>query len=81
MRRSVYGNELPVLCLPAELGDFEEEEHTPAYISEFRFMPNQTEAMEVDIYNKYKSLRFVLTLFNYSYSVLLLIVAKERVTV
>ena len=43
--------------LAAELGDFEEEEHSPAFISEFRFMPNQSEEMEVEIYNKYKSLR------------------------
>lgn len=41
----------------AELGDFDEVEHTPAMISEFRFVPNQSEEMEVEIYNKYKSLR------------------------
>lgn len=46
-------------CIAAELGDFEEEDHTPAVISEFRFMPEQTEEMELDIYNKYKSLRLV----------------------
>lgn len=41
----------------AELGDFDEEDHTPAFISEFRFMPNQSEEMELEIFNKYQSLR------------------------
>lgn len=45
------------------MGDFEEEEHTPAVISEFRFMPEQTEEMELEIYNKYKSLRSVVSVF------------------
>jgi len=43
----------------AELGDFDEEEHTPAYISEFRFVPRQNEQMELEIYNQYQSLRWV----------------------
>lgn len=51
--------EILIACVfsVAELGDFEEEEHTPAFISEFRFMPNQSEDMEVEVFNKYKSLR------------------------
>ncbi|CDW59697.1 GA22017, isoform D [Trichuris trichiura] len=32
-------------------------EHTPAFVSEFRFCPNQTEEMEIDILNKFKTLR------------------------
>ncbi|XP_067932097.1 band 4.1-like protein 5 isoform X3 [Watersipora subatra] len=49
--------ELAAYALQSELGDYDEEEHTPAFISEFRFMPDQTEEMEVEIFNKYKSLR------------------------
>ena len=49
---------LVVFWLTAELGDYDEEDHTPAFISEFRFMPNQSEEMEMEIYQKYQSLRY-----------------------
>lgn len=45
---------LPVL---AELGDYDEHTHTPATVSEFRFVPNQTEDAEVSIFEEYKKLR------------------------
>lgn len=41
----------------AELGDYEEEVHTAAFISEFRFVPNQTEDLEIMILNEYKKCR------------------------
>jgi hypothetical protein len=41
----------------AELGDYEEGSHTPALISEFRFVPNQNEEFEIDVLEAYKKLR------------------------
>lgn len=47
----------------AELGDYEDY-HTPAVISEFRFVPNQTEEMEIQILEEYKKCRLVLYSFS-----------------
>lgn len=41
----------------AELGDYEEGYHTPAVISEFRFVPNQTEDLEILITEEFKKCR------------------------
>ncbi|XP_056376774.1 band 4.1-like protein 4B [Hyla sarda] len=49
--------ELAALCLQAELGECEHPEHSPELVSEFRFIPNQTEAMELDIYQKWTDCR------------------------
>uniref|UniRef100_A0A8C0IEN6 Erythrocyte membrane protein band 4.1 like 4B n=1 Tax=Bubo bubo TaxID=30461 RepID=A0A8C0IEN6_BUBBB len=49
--------ELAALCLQAELGECEHPEHTPELVSEFRFAPNQSEAMEFDIFQKWKECR------------------------
>ncbi|XP_050682241.1 band 4.1-like protein 5 [Leptidea sinapis] len=46
--------ELAALALQSELGDFDETIHTPATVSEFRFVPNQTEEMEIEILEEYK---------------------------
>ncbi|XP_059165079.1 band 4.1-like protein 3 isoform X3 [Physella acuta] len=46
--------ELCALALQSELGDYEPESHSPGTVSEFRFVPNQTEQMELDIFEKYK---------------------------
>ncbi|CAG9785118.1 unnamed protein product [Diatraea saccharalis] len=46
--------ELAALALQSELGDFDELIHTPATVSEFRFVPNQTEEMEIEILEEYK---------------------------
>lgn len=40
--------------LLAELGDYDDEVHTVAFISEFRFVPNQTEDLEMMILEEYK---------------------------
>ncbi|XP_073977533.1 erythrocyte membrane protein band 4.1-like yurt isoform X1 [Rhodnius prolixus] len=48
--------ELAALALQSELGDYEDH-HTPAFISEFRFVPNQTEEMEIQILEEYKKCR------------------------
>ena len=50
----------------AELGDYEEETHTAAFVSEFRFIPHQDEKFELDVLDQYKKLRydyFLLLLF------------------
>ncbi|CAK1553642.1 unnamed protein product [Leptosia nina] len=46
--------ELAALALQSELGDFDETIHTPATVSEFRFVPNQSEEMEIEILEEYK---------------------------
>lgn len=50
--------QLAALALQAEFGEFDPEEHNEAFISEFRFVPNQTESLErkiLDIWKSYKS--------------------------
>lgn len=49
--------ELSALALQSELGDFDEGIHTPATVSEFRFVPNQTEDMEIEVLEEYKKLK------------------------
>uniref|UniRef100_A0A4W5N9P6 Erythrocyte membrane protein band 4.1 like 5 n=1 Tax=Hucho hucho TaxID=62062 RepID=A0A4W5N9P6_9TELE len=44
-------------CVPAELGDCDPAEHALDLVSEFRFMPEQTEAMELAIFNTWKECR------------------------
>ncbi|EEB14590.1 Radixin, putative [Pediculus humanus corporis] len=46
--------QLSALALQSELGDYEEEYHTPGTVSEFRFVPNQTEEIELAIFEEYK---------------------------
>ncbi|XP_065317575.1 protein 4.1-like isoform X1 [Gordionus sp. m RMFG-2023] len=46
--------ELSAYALQSELGDYSEDIHTPSFISEFRFVPDQTEHMELDIIEAYK---------------------------
>lgn len=46
--------ELAALALQSELGDYDETCHTPAVISEFRFVPNQSEDMEIQIVEEFK---------------------------
>nr|XP_033786517.1 band 4.1-like protein 4B isoform X3 [Geotrypetes seraphini] len=49
--------DLASLCLQAELGECEQPHHTPELVSEFRFIPNQTEAMELDIFQRWQEWR------------------------
>ncbi|KAJ9592429.1 hypothetical protein L9F63_015845, partial [Diploptera punctata] len=49
--------ELSALSLQSELGDFEDGSHTPATVSEFRFVPNQTEEMEIAVLDEYRKCR------------------------
>ncbi|XP_066089270.1 band 4.1-like protein 5 isoform X3 [Saccopteryx bilineata] len=49
--------QLAAYNLQAELGDFDLAEHSPELVSEFRFMPIQTEEMELAIFEKWKEYR------------------------
>lgn len=40
-----------------ELGDCDPLEHSPELVSEFRFSPKQSEAMEADIFGQWLELR------------------------
>ena len=47
------------VVLPAELGDYEADVHTAGDISEFRFVEQQTEEMEMAILDRFKNCRSV----------------------
>ncbi|KAJ8247090.1 hypothetical protein GJAV_G00258620 [Gymnothorax javanicus] len=49
--------ELAAFSLQAELGDCDPAEHALDLVSEFRFVPEQTEAVELAIYNTWKECR------------------------
>lgn len=49
--------QLSALALQAEFGEFDDEEHNEAFISEFRFVPNQTDALEKKILDNWRSLK------------------------
>uniref|UniRef100_A0A673AXJ8 Erythrocyte membrane protein band 4.1 like 4B n=1 Tax=Sphaeramia orbicularis TaxID=375764 RepID=A0A673AXJ8_9TELE len=49
--------ELGAYCLQSELGDCDPLEHSPVLVSEFRFTPKQSEAMEADIFSRWLELR------------------------
>ncbi|XP_022070412.2 band 4.1-like protein 4B isoform X1 [Acanthochromis polyacanthus] len=49
--------ELAAYCLQSELGDCDPLEHSPELVSEFRFTPKQSEAMEADIFSRWLDLR------------------------
>lgn len=42
----------------AEFGDYNPNEHSAAFVSEFRFHPEQDEEMEIAILQKYITCRF-----------------------
>ncbi|XP_062618575.1 band 4.1-like protein 5 isoform X3 [Saccostrea cucullata] len=47
--------ELAAESLQSELGDFDPEVHTPGLVSEFRFVHDQTEELELAIFEAYKT--------------------------
>nr|XP_020507576.1 band 4.1-like protein 4B [Labrus bergylta] len=49
--------ELAAYCLQSELGDCDPLEHSPVLVSEFRFSPKQSEAMEAAIFGRWLDLR------------------------
>ena len=48
---------LAALALQSEFGDFDPEEHSEHFVSEFLFVPNQSEELEKQILKNWKSLR------------------------
>lgn len=44
-----------IVLFTAELGDYDPEVHTPGFISEFRFIPEQTEELELAIFEAFKT--------------------------
>lgn len=48
------------LEIAAELGDFDPVQHTPGYISEFQFMPNQSQDLEARVSELHKRLVYVI---------------------
>ncbi|XP_008206193.1 band 4.1-like protein 5 [Nasonia vitripennis] len=46
--------QLAALTLQSELGDYDPTVHTAASVSEFRFVPEQTEQLELEILEEYK---------------------------
>ncbi|NXW86339.1 E41L5 protein, partial [Alopecoenas beccarii] len=49
--------QLAAYNMQAELGDYDPAEHVPELVSEFRFVPTQTEEMELAIFEKWKEYR------------------------
>lgn len=49
--------QLAAYTLQGELGDYDPSEHLPDLVSEFRFVPMQTEEMEIAIFQKWKEFR------------------------
>ncbi|XP_075465894.1 band 4.1-like protein 5 isoform X1 [Ascaphus truei] len=49
--------QLAAYTLQGELGDFDPSEYTPDLISEFRFVPTQTEDLELAVFEKWKEFR------------------------
>ena len=45
------------LSRSAEVGDFDDEVHNVAFVSEFRFVPNQNEEFEVDVFEAFKKFK------------------------
>uniref|UniRef100_A0A6Q2Y0V0 FERM domain-containing protein n=1 Tax=Esox lucius TaxID=8010 RepID=A0A6Q2Y0V0_ESOLU len=57
LTRYLFVLQLKQDILSAELGDCDPAEHALDLVSEFRFMPEQTEAMELAIFNAWKECR------------------------
>ncbi|NXI01118.1 E41L5 protein, partial [Pachycephala philippinensis] len=49
--------QLAAYNMQAELGDYDPAEHVPELVSEFRFVPTQTEEMELAVFEKWKECR------------------------
>ncbi|KAM4025114.1 band 4.1-like protein 5 isoform 1-T1 [Anomaloglossus baeobatrachus] len=49
--------QLAAYTLQGELGDFDPLEHSPDLVSEFRFVPTQTEEIELAVFQKWKEFR------------------------
>ncbi len=36
------------------MGDYDADQHNPAFVSEFRYVPNQNEEFELDVFESFK---------------------------
>ena len=45
------------MIFAAELGDYDPAVHTPSFVSEFRFVPEQSEEMEISMIEEYRKCR------------------------
>lgn len=48
---------LSSLSLQSEIGDYDSDTHTPAFVSEFRFVSNQNEQFEIDVLEQFKKFK------------------------
>lgn len=53
--------QLAALALQSELGSYEEDVHNVYFISEFRFVPTQSEDFELQVLEEYKNLQAGMT--------------------
>ena len=52
---------MAALALQSELGSYEEDVHNVYFISEFRFVPTQSEDFELQVLEEYKNLQAGMT--------------------
>uniref|UniRef100_A0A8C3G9Z9 Erythrocyte membrane protein band 4.1 like 5 n=1 Tax=Cyclopterus lumpus TaxID=8103 RepID=A0A8C3G9Z9_CYCLU len=57
LKQDVLSGNVHGCVFSAEMGDCDPLEHNRDLVSEFRFIPNQTEDVELEIYNKWKECR------------------------
>lgn len=61
------------LTFAAELGDYDLAEHSPEIVSEFRFLPIQTEEMELAIFEKWKEYRYLT--FDHTFNITIIVIS------
>lgn len=49
-----------MICVTAELGDFNPDEHKDDYLAEYRFIPSQTEEFEKEVVKNHQSHRYAI---------------------
>ncbi len=49
---------LSIFIFSAEIGDYDPQTHTAAFVSEFRFVPNQNEQFEIDVLDQFKKFKW-----------------------
>lgn len=57
LKRLALWSKFIVAFFPAECGDYESDVHTPAFVSQFHFIPDQTEQFELDVVEKFQTFK------------------------